>query len=140
MRSWPKLLFGVAAAAFFALLVRAHFPHILRLGENAEFVLMFLVAFLVPLGFLLLKEGPLSRVIDRIWFVACGFTVMTVLDWALGLGQVKYGLVSVFPIHLFTAYGAWVIATADPIEPAHVRRLWVAAVVALALSPLFNYG
>ena len=135
-----KILLGLAVLAFCVLAVHAHFPQSLSLNEDLEMALIVAVAILVPLGLLLWKDDPLPYLISKMWFAVCGFTVLTVLDWGLGLGRIQYGLVTVFPLHLFTAYGAWMIATTEPIEQEHVRRLWVAFGVALVLSPLFNYG
>lgn len=102
--------------------------------------LMFISGVLATLGFLLAKGGPLPYFINKIWFAVCVFSVVAIIDFSLRLGNIKGGMFTLWPLHVFTAYGGWLIATHGAVEQEHVRRLWVVGVVAFFLSPLFNYG
>ena len=140
MRLFPKLVLAFSAVLFFVLAVHAYAPAVLPLDGETERPLLWIAAGAVTLGFLLYKKDPLPYFINKAWFCVCIFTVATLFDVVLELGHMQGGFITFLPLHLFTLYGAWMIVERESIEQEHVRRLWVVAVVAFLLSPLFNYG
>jgi hypothetical protein len=140
MRRISKAAYVLAGLLFVVLLVHAYLPGMLGIAKSGEKALLFFSAASLTLGFLLSRNDPLPYAINEIWFVVCVYTVIAFVDTLLGLGHIEGGLFSLWPLHVFTLYGAWLIATHDEIEPEHVRRLWVVAIAMLMLSPLFNYG
>ena len=140
MRLLSKIAFALLGLLFTVLAVHSHFPEALPLNGDREVALLFVSGALATMGFLCSKGDPLPYLINQIWCLVCAFSVIAIIDFSLRLGHIKGGLFSLWPLHVFTVYGGWVIATNEVIEQEHVRRLWVVGVVAFFLSPMFNYG
>lgn len=140
MRPLSKIFIVVFGLLVVLLGVHSYAPDLLSLDKDKEVALMLASSILITMAFLFSKADPLPYSINKIWCLSCAFTVFAIIDFSLRLGNLKAGLLSLWPLHVFTVYGGWVIVKNEVIEQEHVRRMWVVAVVMFALSPMFNYG